>query len=463
MGGFPRSVKAQDPGARVRDSRALQLHVDDVVAAVRADERRHVHSRLGLRPEGLNGVHGAAVGLQVDHGPVGAGHGGPGGGGHALPDGAPGEHEIAVGGKGCAQREVRHGRRQTLVDDDGILGLQRGERHADRLGRQLSRRDVGDFIARDEFADGCLAGRAQFFSQRLQGLGRILGIAVDAQLRHVGRNGIAPLAFVAEEVDGLIRPRQHHGLVGRQQGRRGLREVRHAGEGHDPDAPVDVGGEIDAEEIAAHGGPDACGRLEAAAPQGAAVHDERRLVRRLQHLRRGLDHAPVRRIAGRSLYGRDVSPVLFPLEVAGDDEACDLAAQGGLDCVGRVPRDGLDGPDRALPPREGLAQALDIHGQGGIRLQMPGGMLADDVEKRRAGPLGVVQVCDPVGQSRPQVQKAQGRLFLHPPVTVGSARADALEQPEHGLDPGDGVKGQDHGHLGCASVGKTDIDPGSPQ
>ena len=165
------------------------------------------------------------------------------------------------------------------------------------------------------------------------------------------------------------------------------------------------------------------GCLEAAAPQGAAVHDERRLFRRLQHLRGGLDHAPVRALAGRAFYGGNVSPVLFPLEIAGDDEACDLPAQGRLDRLGRVPRDGLDGPDRALPPREGFTEALDVHGQGGIRLHMPGGVLADHVEQGRAGPLCVVQVGNPVGQSRPQVQKAQGRLFLHAPVAVGRTRS----------------------------------------
>ena len=202
------------------------------------------------------------------------------------------------------------------------------------------------------------------------------------------------------------------------------------------------------------------GCLEAAAPQGAAVHDERRLFRRLQQLCGGLDHAPVRALAGRAFYRGNVSPVLFPLEIAGDDQACDLPAQGRRNRLGRVPGDCLDGPDCPLPPREGLAEALDVHGQGGIRRQMPGGVLADHVEQGRAGPLCVVQVGHPVGQSRSQVQKAQGRLFLHAPVAVGSTRTDSLEQAKHGLDCGDGVEGEDHGHLRCAAVGETHVDPG---
>ena len=75
----------------------------------------------------------------------------------------------------------------------------------------------------------------------------------------IGGDGVAPLSLVAEEVDGLIRSREHDGLVGRKHGRRGLREVGNAGYGHGPGAPIDVGGEVDAEQVAAHGWP-GCGQ-----------------------------------------------------------------------------------------------------------------------------------------------------------------------------------------------------------
>jgi hypothetical protein len=54
-------------------------------------------------------------------------------------------------------------------------------------------------------------------------------------------------------------------------------------------------------------------------------------------------------------------------------------------------------------------------------------MLADDVDDAGIGLLGVVQIGEPIGQARPQVQQGRGRPPQHAVVAIGRAGYDAFE------------------------------------
>jgi len=58
-------------------TRPPQFDPDDVVAPVGADQGCDIEVLPRLRPEGLECIQGAAVGLKIDNGSVGAGHSGP--------------------------------------------------------------------------------------------------------------------------------------------------------------------------------------------------------------------------------------------------------------------------------------------------------------------------------------------------------------------------------------------------
>jgi hypothetical protein len=87
-------------------------------------------------------------------------------------------------------------------------------------------------------------------------------------------------------------------------------------------------------------------------------------------------------------------------------------------------------------------------------------VLADDVDDRRPGAAGVVEVGDAVGQAGTEVQQRHGRGATHSRVPVGGAGHDALGQPEDGADAGNVVEGLHQRHLGGPGVGEAHVDPG---
>ena len=91
------------------------------------------------------------------------------------------------------------------------------------------------------------------------------------------------------------------------------------------------------------------------------------------------------------------------------------------------------------------------------------GVVADDVDDRRPGPSRVVQVGQPVAQSRSEVQQRRRRASSHPAVPVGRARGHALEEAEHAAHGGHVVEGGDEVHLRGAGVGEADVDAGVDQ
>jgi hypothetical protein len=86
-------------------------------------------------------------------------------------------------------------------------------------------------------------------------------------------------------------------------------------------------------------------------------------------------------------------------------------------------------------------------------------MLPDDIDKRRMGAPGIVEIGDAVAETRAEMEQGHGRFSLHPAESVSRAGADAFEESENGLDACYPVKGGNDGKLGCARIGETYLDP----
>ena len=76
-----------------------------------------------------------------------------------------------------------------------------------------------------------------------------------------------------------------------------------------------------------------------------------------------------------------------------------------------------------------------------------GGVVADEVDDRRAGPAGVVEVRGAVAETRPEVQQRGRGALRHAAVPIGGAGDDALEEGQDGAHLRDGVELGDEVHL----------------
>jgi len=104
-------------------------------------------------------------------------------------------------------------------------------------------------------------------------------------------------------------------------------------------------------------------------------------------------------------------------------------------------------------------QAFDVRGQWRVVLQVRDGMFAHHVDHAGTGPPGVVDVGQPVGQARPQVQQRGGGRVLHAPPAVGRAGGDAFEQAQHRAHARVVAQRREEVHLRRAGVGETDVHP----
>ena len=92
--------------------------------------------------------------------------------------------------------------------------------------------------------------------------------------------------------------------------------------------------------------------------------------------------------------------------------------------------------------RHGAGQRLDVGRERRVGAPVPGGVVADEVDDRRVGPAGVVQVGDAVGEAGTEMQQRQRRPAGDPAVAVGGAGDDALEQAEDAAHAGDAGRGR---------------------
>ena len=123
--GPPRSSSSAPAGRVAAAPTRESSKLEDRVGAVVADDRGDVGLLAGLGPQRLDRVHRAAVGLEADHRPVGAGDRRAGGHGQPVADRAAGQREPVVRGAGRRSPVSPTPGGERLVDDDRALGQQR--------------------------------------------------------------------------------------------------------------------------------------------------------------------------------------------------------------------------------------------------------------------------------------------------------------------------------------------------
>jgi len=103
-------------------------------------------------------------------------------------------------------------------------------------------------------------------------------------------------------------------------------------------------------------------------------------------------------------------------------------------------------------------ESLDVHVEWRVDRAVPGGMITDDVQYRRACAAGIVEVGNTVGEAGPQMHEGHGGLAQHASIPVSSAGADAFKKPEHGPDARNCIECHYERHFRGAGIGETGVD-----
>ena len=220
------------------------------------------------------------------------------------------------------------------------------------------------------------------------------------------------------------------------------------------------------QEADAGGFRDPPDRLKCRRAQGDAGQHQHRFAARTDGVGRCADvalrHPVARRWCGDRAQRRGAFvPCCIGRKDQGGDPPRRRARLG--DGLGRIARHLIGTPGGPDPVRHRGGQRLDVAGQRRIVLQVVAGMIAHQIDDRRAGAPGVVQVGQPVGQPRPEVQQGCRRLVGHPRIAIRRAGDHAFEQAEHAAHPRLAVERCDEMHFGGAGVGEAGIDAAGQQ
>ena len=89
---------------------------------------------------------------------------------------------------------------------------------------------------------------------------------------------------------------------------------------------------------------------------------------------------------------------------------------------------------------------------------MMGRLVAHHVENGRLRAPRIVQIGKSIAQAWPAMQQCDRRLLRHPPVAIGRAGRDALEQAEHAMHAWHAIERRDEMHLAGAGIGEAGVD-----
>jgi hypothetical protein len=108
--------------------------------------------------------------------------------------------------------------------------------------------------------------------------------------------------------------------------------------------------------------------------------------------------------------------------IRGRDEGGDLSVVRSAACTARAPAAERSSGESAVSVQcDPSGDARQVRGQRRVILQVVAGVVADDVDDRRAGALRVVHVGQAVGKARAEVQQRGRGLVRHARVAVGRA------------------------------------------
>ena len=170
-----------------------------------------------------------------------------------------------------------------------------------------------------------------------------------------------------------------------------------------PAPALEVGREGLAQERRPRRHGDPAGRLQPGGPQRASAEEERGALaapQRLGHLVDGVgrhDARPAARPWRARARGR-----LRPRRVRRQDQGGHAArrTEGGGHRIGGIGGHVVGPRRRAVPPRHGAGDGRDVGLQRRVVAGVVRRVVADDVDDRRPGPPGVVQVGQPVAEAR---------------------------------------------------------------
>ena len=200
------------------------------------------------------------------------------------------------------------------------------------------------------------------------------------------------------------------------------------------------------------------GGEEPALAQRLAAEQERGRFTAAQRLDRELDLVLVRAEHHvRDGFGTGLGAV-EPRRVGREDQRRDAAASGLVDRVGDIGADRLRPLRLAHPARHVVGHADDVGRERRVERLMVGGLVADDVDDRGAGPARVVQIRQAVAETRTEVQERGRGLAGHAPVPVGRAGRDTFEQHEDRPHLRNVVEGGDEVHLRRTGIREAHVD-----
>ena len=428
---MPRASETKSSGGRERSNRSAALpsvraptrdssRFRIAYAPVVEDDRRDVEVLARLRPQRLQRVHRAAVGLQVQHLAIGARDRGAGRDGHALADRAAGERQPVV-----ARARPRSRRRRTSppVFASSLTIAPSGSSAPialrDRLRVQRAARTIGPARRRAARAPSAGAPSASASASSAASASDAVGdelVDLAAFRRQHARQ-----VRVREERDRLLGVDEHEVAQALQLRDRELGEVAEPVDRGQARAAFEPRRERLAQELGAGRLRDPRRREQPAFAQRLPAEQQRRRFAAAQRLGRQLDL--VGGLGARA--GRDGS--------GSGLGAVDHDASAGRISVATPPRRAsliasatsaptVSGPFDSRTHRDTLLRDADDVGlQRRVERLVIRRVVADDVDDRRARPARVVQVREAVAETGTEVQQRGRGLAGHAPVAVGRA------------------------------------------
>ena len=354
-------------------------------------------------------------------------------------------------------------RRVSLVHHDGPFGQHGPHGVGEGLGRERARRPLGPP------GRGGRAGvgrRTDSVGQRRQGARGVLAGPDEGVHRAAGRHQVARLAGVGEEGDrgGSVDQDQVPDAVELRLGHFG--QVGQPVDGRDARPTFQVGRECLAQqEGAAHVGDPAGGVQPGRAERTTAEQEGSPLTRA-----QGLGHLVDRVVrhhrrpsprTGRAGARGGLGPRGVGRQYQGRHAARRAERRGNG--VRPVSGDVVRPCRRAVPARHRTGDGGDLRLERRVVAGVVGGVVAHDVDDRRAGSSRVVQVGQPVAEPGPEVEQRRRRTACHASVAVRGTGDDALEEAEHAAHGRHVVQRSHEVHLRSPRIGEADVDPGIDQ
>ncbi len=195
-------------------------------------------------------------------------------------------------------------------------------------------------------------------------------------------------------------------------------------------------------------------------PDRRAAEDQHGRLTAAENLRDLPDDMRGNLAGRRDRQRRAFDAAVVPAGVGRRDQGRDLAVRGPRRLHGGcgVGADGRDRLHHARPRRQAAGPAFGVGRQRRVERAMMGRLVAHHVENGRLRAPRVVQIGKSIAQARPAMQQGDRRLLRHPPVAIGRAGRDALEQAKHAMHARYAVERRDEVHLAGAGIGEACVD-----